>query len=103
EMDALTGGTYSIQAVKKSSTDSTVTEMFITKTANADVNFSVAAYDTTTPSTTYAFGSWSGTGADTSNHKTATSTTTTGNKSVTVTWNADPNAVVAYSTTAAGT
>ena len=114
EMDALTGGTYSIQAVKKSSTDSTVTEMFITKTGNVDVNFSVAAYDTAAPSTTYAFdedgnggnsGAWtSATGADdTSNVKAATSTTVTGNKSVTVTWNADPNAVVAYSTTAGGT
>ena len=105
ELDALTGGTYAIQALKKSTTDPTVTELFVTKSANSDVAFAVAAYNTSTPATTFAFAAWSGaSGADdTANVKAATTTSTTGNISVTVTWAADPNAVVYYSTTAGGT
>ena len=84
EMDALTGGTYSIQAVKKSSTDSTVTEMFITKTANTDV----------TMSTTIATAAAPGTILDT---KTATgSYTAAASTAYVLNVTADPNAVITY-------
>ena len=95
DVNALSGGTYAIQAIQTSLTDTRIAQLFVTVSANADLTAALTAKAGTTAAI-------NGTVAGTAPNKTVAVASATADTAYTLKLTADPNATITYSTVSGG-